>query len=99
MRKNKLHENAAKYLEPGENICESGIVTNKMQTRNTALVATDETLYAFRLKWPGRSNVAEQVMAVPLEPLWYSARQKPRGSGFVILTREMAPVPYLRAHA
>lgn len=85
MRKNKLHENAAKYLEPGESIRESGIVTNRMGTRNTALVATDEKLYAFRLKWPGQSNVAEQVMVVPLEEV----RLEGKLSGRLVNMREI----------
>ena len=65
-RKEKLHENAAKHVEADETVLESAVVTNGSQTRNTALVATDRSLYAFRLKWPGQSNIGERTMAYPI---------------------------------
>ena len=81
-RKAKLRENAAKHMEPGEEIRESVLVRmGAVRQQNHALIATDRNLYAFRLSWPGFSKVAEQLARIPLA----EARLEVTGNAVVLL--------------
>jgi hypothetical protein len=65
--KEKLHANATDHLETGEEVHESVRVRHgTLRQQNHALIATDRNLYAFRLTWPGFTNVAELLLKIPI---------------------------------
>jgi hypothetical protein len=64
----KLSQNAASHVEAGEEVREVARVRKGMiRQQNHALIATDRNVYAFRLKWPGQTNIAERICVVPLD--------------------------------
>jgi hypothetical protein len=63
----KLAESAAAEIGPDEEVREvTRVRKGLVRQQNHALVATDANLYAFRLSWPGMTNVAEELVRVPL---------------------------------
>ncbi len=75
MRKQKLHENAAAHLEPGEAVAESVLVTNTLKTRNTALVATaprEQRAAAGGLPALDRPRLDDRLVGGQSTPMWRS---------------------------
>lgn len=68
MSKVKRLRNATEYLEDGETAQASVLVrVGAIKQQNHALVATEEHLYAFRLRWPGFSKIAELLHKIPVD--------------------------------
>ena len=68
MSRDRLLQNAERHLEDSETVQASALVrVGVLRQQNHALVATETRLYAFRLRWPGFSKIAEVLLEIPVE--------------------------------